>query len=393
MYKNSRRLLTILAADVAGFTKLVSEDEEATLHRLAELRSIMDPIIESYGGRIANTAGDSVLACFDNPTGAVEAAISIQEQHNANNAQLRTSDRMRYRIGINIGEVVQQPNGDLLGHGVNVASRLETISEPGGICLAENVIEQVKGSLDYRFTKIGEHFVKNLDQPLKVYKVGEATLPTYEKAARRLQAWVRGQYFLPLLFAVVLVSIGFSAFALLSNKSDEAKSFDPEYLEDFLTLDPSPEELLEFFDLVTVGEYEDSTYYVIRTWGAEFEILEKVSEALGGHLVTITDEEENDFVYQLTLEDEGHWAFEGNLALGPLIGLVQDPEGAEPDGGWGWANNEPMNFSNWKRGSPDNSSGNQDFGNFQGPNVPKTSPLWNDTTIWKRSFIVEVPKP
>ncbi|WP_160116524.1 adenylate/guanylate cyclase domain-containing protein [Ruegeria sp. AU67] len=393
MKQTSRRLLTILAADVANFTKLVSENETGTLERLAELRSIMDPIIESHGGRIANTAGDSVLASFENPTSAVQAAILIQEKHGQSNSTVKTSDRVRFRIGINIGEVTQQPNGDILGHGVNVASRLETISEPGGICLAENVIEQVKGNLEYSFTKVGEHFVKNLDQPLKVYKVGEASIPAFEKATRKVQKWVRSQYFLPLLLAVVLISTAFSLFAVYSQRGDESKVFDTENLEDFLSLDPTAEELLEFFDLVTTGEFGDSKYYVIRTWGAEFPLLEQIAEVLGGHIVTITSQEENEFVYQLTLEDEGHWIFDGNLALGPLIGLVQDDDAIEPNGGWRWANEEALTFTNWKRGSPDNSSGNQDYANFQGPNVPKTSPTWNDTTIWKRSFILEVPNP
>lgn len=114
-------------------------------------------------------------------------------------------------------------------------------------------------------------------------------------------------------------------------------------------------------------------------------------EHLGGHLVAISSEEENEFVFNLTIADEGHWLFANNLAMGPMIGLVQDAAASEPDFGWAWSNGEPLIFTNWKRGSPDNTGGNQDLANFQGRQTNLPNSHWNDMKSPNRSFVVEVP--
>ena len=130
-----RKIAAILAADVAGYSRLVAEDEEETLTRLAAFRQVFDDFVGRCGGRIFNTAGDSVMCEFDSAVEAVRAAIDIQEALRTRNRALPPGRRLQFRIGITIGDVVER-GGDLLGDGVNIAARLESLAEPGGICVS-----------------------------------------------------------------------------------------------------------------------------------------------------------------------------------------------------------------------------------------------------------------
>jgi class 3 adenylate cyclase len=140
-----RKIAAIFAADVAGYSRLVAEDEEETLRRLASYRSVMDDFIARAGGRIFNTAGDAVLAEFSSAVEAVRCAIDIQESLRTRNLAYPASRQMSFRIGITIGDVVER-DGDLLGDGVNIAARLEGIAPVGGICISRSVHEQVANS-------------------------------------------------------------------------------------------------------------------------------------------------------------------------------------------------------------------------------------------------------
>jgi class 3 adenylate cyclase len=165
-----RKIAAIFAADIAGYSKLVAEDEEETLRRLASYRSVMDDFIARAGGRIFNTAGDAVLAEFSSAVEAVRCAIDIQESLRTRNMAYPPSRQMCFRIGITVGDVVER-DGDLLGDGVNIAARLEGIAPVGGICISRTVHEQVANKLSVQFADIGEQQVKNIPNPVHAYHI------------------------------------------------------------------------------------------------------------------------------------------------------------------------------------------------------------------------------
>lgn len=165
-----RKIAAIFAADIAGYSRLVAEDEEETLRRLASYRQVIDDFIAKSSGRIFNTAGDAVLAEFPSAVEAVRCAIDIQESLRTRNMAYPPSRQMAFRIGITIGDVVER-DGDLLGDGVNIAARLEGLAEVGGICVSRAVHEQVANKLSVQFADIGEQEVKNIPNPVHAYMV------------------------------------------------------------------------------------------------------------------------------------------------------------------------------------------------------------------------------
>ena len=143
-----RRLAAILAADVAGYSRLIGTDEEGTLARLRALRAeLVDPTVATHRGRIVKTAGDGILIEFASVVDAVRAALVVQRAMAAQNADIPGENRIEFRIGINLGDVVVEADGDLLGDGVNIAARLEAAAEPGGIYLSRSAHDQVKARL------------------------------------------------------------------------------------------------------------------------------------------------------------------------------------------------------------------------------------------------------
>ena len=193
-----RKIAAIFAADIAGYSRLVAEDEEETLRRLASYRSVTDDFIARAGGRIFNTAGDAVLAEFPSAVEAVRCAIDIQESLRTRNMAYPASRQMSFRIGITIGDVVER-DGDLLGDGVNIAARLEGLAEVGGICISRAVHEQVANKLSVQFADIGAQEVKNIPTPVHAYMVamrredGTYTVPQLKKktaAAATMPDWM-----------------------------------------------------------------------------------------------------------------------------------------------------------------------------------------------------------
>lgn len=169
--KARRRLAAIVAADVAGFSRLVDEDEEATLAALqAHRRELLEPLLDEYAGRIANTAGDSLLLEFASAVDAVRWAMAAQQGLRERNRDIPEVRRIRFRIGINVGDVVAD-GPDLLGDGVNIAARLEGLAEPGGICLSRAVRDQVRDRLDLTLADLGEVEVKNIARPVRVFRI------------------------------------------------------------------------------------------------------------------------------------------------------------------------------------------------------------------------------
>jgi TolB-like protein/class 3 adenylate cyclase len=165
-----RRLAAILAADVAGYSRLMSADEEGTLETLNLYRGVIAQLIDEHQGRIVGTAGDSVLAEFRSAVQAVRSAVAMQRALDRRNADLDEARRMRFRIGINVGDVIAQ-GADLLGDGVNIAARLEQLAEPAGILVSGTVCEQIEGKLAFPCTYAGEQAAKNLARPVRTYRV------------------------------------------------------------------------------------------------------------------------------------------------------------------------------------------------------------------------------
>jgi class 3 adenylate cyclase len=165
-----RKIAAILAADVAGYSRLVALDEENTLRRLAAYREVFDDFVHRAGGRIFNTAGDSVMCEFASAVEATRCAIDIQESLRTRNLDLPQDRRLQFRIGISIGDVVER-GGDLLGDGVNIAARLEGLAEPGGICVSRSVYEAVANKISLPFRDLGQQEVKNIPQPVHAFLV------------------------------------------------------------------------------------------------------------------------------------------------------------------------------------------------------------------------------
>ena len=177
----TRRLAAILAADVAGYSRLMGEDEAGTALALREHRTAADPLVAQHGGRIVKTTGDGVLIEFGSVVGAVESAMALQQQAVERNAGVAGERRLEWRIGVHLGDVLVEED-DILGDGVNSAARLESIAEPAGICISEDAFRQVRGKVEATFADIGEQNLKNIARPLRVYRVGpepspEAQLP------------------------------------------------------------------------------------------------------------------------------------------------------------------------------------------------------------------------
>jgi class 3 adenylate cyclase len=165
-----RTLVTILVADFVSYSRLMAEHEEDTVRALEAYRAVCDGIIELHGGRIFNTGGDSVLAEFRSPVEAVRSALKIQDALRTRNMSLSEERRLELRIGINLGDVIVKGK-DLLGDGVNVASRLQSIADPGGICISSSVHDHVRGKLDLRFKQMGSQTLKNIPYKVNVYRV------------------------------------------------------------------------------------------------------------------------------------------------------------------------------------------------------------------------------
>jgi adenylate cyclase len=166
-----RRLAAILAVDVAGYSRLMGVDEEGTHERLkVHLRQLVDPKIKEHHGRVVKNTGDGMLAEFASVVDAVRCAAEIQRGMIDRELEVTDDRRIKFRMGINLGDVMAD-GGDIFGDGVNVAARLEALAEPGGICVSRTVLEHIHDKLPYRFEDLGEHSLKNIARPVRVYRM------------------------------------------------------------------------------------------------------------------------------------------------------------------------------------------------------------------------------
>ncbi|MBI3376280.1 MAG: adenylate/guanylate cyclase domain-containing protein [Betaproteobacteria bacterium] len=166
-----QRLAAILAADVAGYSRLMAADERATVTALDSARAVFRTQIESNQGRVIDMAGDSVLAVFETATGAVSAALAVQQELDALGNSVPQDRRMRFRVGVHMGDVIEKTDGTVYGDGVNIAARLEGLAQPGGITVSESIRTAVKGKVNTVFEDQGEQTVKNVSEPVRTYRV------------------------------------------------------------------------------------------------------------------------------------------------------------------------------------------------------------------------------
>ena len=202
-----RKLKAILSADVKGYSLLMADDEAFTIQTLKEYRDIMSTYIEQHNGRVVDAPGDNLLAEFSSAVDAVQCAVEIQEILKDKNDKLPNDKRLEFRIGVNIGDVVQ--DGDrIYGSGVNVAARIEGLSDPGGVCISRNTYDHIKDKLKLGYEYLGQHEVKNIKDPVRVYKVlfdpEDAGKLIGEKPERAKKKWV---FALVIVTAIIVTSI------------------------------------------------------------------------------------------------------------------------------------------------------------------------------------------
>jgi len=168
--KVTRKLRAILSADVKGYSLLMANDEAFTIKTLKEYRSLMSEQIQGHSGRVVDTPGDNLLAEFSSAVDAVECAVEIQKRLKMESDQCEEDKKLKFRIGVNIGDVVQDDNR-IYGSGVNVAARIEGLADPGGVCISRNVYDQIKDKMNFGYEYLGNHEVKNIKEPVRVYKL------------------------------------------------------------------------------------------------------------------------------------------------------------------------------------------------------------------------------
>jgi adenylate cyclase len=204
-----RKLTAILSADVKGYSRLMGADEEGTLHTLTTYREVMTSLIQQHNGRVVNAPGDALLAEFESVVDAVKSAAEIQRELSNRNADLLSDRRMEYRIGINLGDVMV--DGDsIYGDGVNIAARLESLAEAGGICISGTAFDHVKNKLNLGYEFQGEQAVKNIAEPVRVYKVlmePEAVGKVIGEKKAKPRQWLRAAIGLVVVVVVVIAAI------------------------------------------------------------------------------------------------------------------------------------------------------------------------------------------
>ena len=186
-----RRLAAIVIADVVGFSSMMAADEDGTLAALRAHMNASDPVILNHGGRLVKSTGDGAIFEFPSAVAAVQACLDLQALMAVRNAELPEGRRMRYRLGVNLGDVVIDDAGDVFGDGVNVAARVEPLADPGGVAITNAVMDAVRGKVDAEFVDTGEHQLKNIPRLVRVWRTGgEALTPVQPRREQRTVATV-----------------------------------------------------------------------------------------------------------------------------------------------------------------------------------------------------------
>jgi len=185
--KFKRKLTTIFSADVAGYSRLMGEDEAATIRTLEQYKEILSELIRQHRGRVVDSPGDNLLAEFASVVDAVQCAVATQKELQARNTELPENRKMQFRIGVNLGDVIEEESR-IYGDGVNIAARLESLAEPGGICVSKTAFDQIETKLPFGYEYLGEQSVKNIAKPVGAYRVVLEPRVTKKKGAGLKQA-------------------------------------------------------------------------------------------------------------------------------------------------------------------------------------------------------------
>ena len=199
-----RKLTAILSADVKGYSKLMGDDDESTVITITAYRKIISELINKHQGRVVDTPGDNILAEFSGALNAVNSAIEIQQKLETENGKLTANRRMDFRIGINLGDVLHKEDR-IYGDGVNVAARIESLADPGGVCISRNVFDQVKKKVRQGFEYMGEHTVKNISEPVRIYRI--LFRPEFEGKVIEASANRKAKFQKPYVIAIAAILI------------------------------------------------------------------------------------------------------------------------------------------------------------------------------------------
>jgi adenylate cyclase len=202
-----RKLTAILSADVEGYSRLMSEDEEATVRTLTTYREVMTTLIQQHNGKVLDSPGDNLLAEFASVVDAVQCAVAVQKEITIRNTELAENRRMQFRIGINLGDVIQEEDR-IYGDGVNIAARLEGLAEPGGICISKTAFDHIENKLPYGYEYLGDQTVKNIPKPVSAYRVLMEPRVTVAKAKAMETPFLLSKGFLVGAVAVLVAIIG-----------------------------------------------------------------------------------------------------------------------------------------------------------------------------------------
>jgi len=219
MAEGTRKLAAIMSADVVGYSRLMAADEAATVATLREYRAAIARVIERHKGRVVNAPGDNILAEFPSAVEGVQAAIEAQKVLEGRNLELAPDRRMDFRIGLNLGDVIEADDGTIYGDGVNIAARMEALAEAGGVCISSTVYDAVSGKVDFGFDFLGAQEVKNIDHPINVYRV--RTTPGAAKAMAKARRRRPSLAVLAGAGAAVVIAVGVAAWFALRAPAPE----------------------------------------------------------------------------------------------------------------------------------------------------------------------------
>ncbi len=301
--KVTRKLSAILSADVKGYSLLMTNDEASTIKTLKEYRNIMSELIKHHSGRVVDAPGDNLLAEFSSVVNAVQSSVEIQNKLKTRNAELPEDKQLIFRIGINIGDVVQ--DGDsLYGEGVNIAARIESLAEPGGVCISRGTYDHIRNKLGFGYEYLGEHSVKNIKHPVRVYNIlmepEDAGKLIGEKPKPALKPWVWSSI---VVAAIVLTLIGYQLFQKMTAPEFEPASIEKMAFElpekpsiavlpfDNMSGDPSKEYLSDGIteQIITSLSKVPRLFVISRTSTFSYKNkpvkIQKVAEELGVHYV------------------------------------------------------------------------------------------------------------
>ena len=242
-----RKLTAILSADVQGYSRLMGEDEDSTVRTLTAYRSLMSGLIQRYRGRVVDSPGDNLLAEFGSVMDVVRCAVEIQEELRIRNEDQPENRKMQFRIGINLGDVIEE--GDrIYGDGINVAARVEGLSEGGGICISGTVYDSIRNKLSMSYDFLGEHNVKNIKEPVRIYRIRmepEAASAIVEEKKARLMTWQRAALSVVIIFILIAVAIWYFFIRQTSVLFDGKEG--PKTIAVLPFADMSPEKDQEYF--------------------------------------------------------------------------------------------------------------------------------------------------